>query len=445
MKNIEAIVKKDGEILGDVEKIRFYPLVAERGVRNTIFDVEGNEYLDFTAGWAVVNTGYCHPKITESIIAEVSKLNFSPLVSVLSESSIELGEKLTKLMPGAFEKKVWFGLSGSDANDCIAKVVPMAKKRPRLISFVGSYHGQTLGAYSLSGHPAQTAFIGAGNVTKVPYPFCYRCPFKKNKENCNLFCLDYLEEYIFDTICPPGETAGIIVEAIQSDGGDVVPPNGFLQRLQEICRKHDIYLILDEVKIGMGRTGKFFGFENWDIVPDAIVLGKPIASGLPLSAVIAKKEILDCAVGIHLFTMGGHPISCSAGIKTIEIIQQEKLIENAKVVGEYLAKSLLALKEKYEIIGDVRGKGLIVGAEFVKDRATKEPAQKLTALITYRAFELGLLVFYAGVYSNVIEITPPLTLTRNEVDKGVGILEQAIEDVLNNKVDEKKLSQFVGW
>lgn len=445
MNRIKEFLERDQNALGEVLKLRFYPLVADKGVGSKIYDVEGKEYIDFNAGWAVANTGYCHPKIKKTINEQIDKLTFSSLTSVLSESSIELAEKLKSLTPGNFEKKVWFGHSGSDANECISKIVPIAKGKPRLISFVGAYHGQTMGSYAMSAHPAQTKFIGGGNITKIPYPYCYRCPFKKDASSCDLFCLKFLEEYVLTSQLPADQVGGIIIEAIQSDGGDVVPPDGFLQGLQDICRRNDIYLIIDEVKIGFGRTGKFFGFENWDVIPDAVVLGKPIASGLPLSAVVARKEILDCGSGLHLFTTAGNPLACTTALKTIQVLNEEKMLENASDMGQYLLESLRGLQKKYSIIGDVRGKGLIIGIELVKDRETKEPAAEFAAMAAYRAFELGVLFYYAGIHSNVIELTPPLTLTKEEVDKGVKVIEQAIEEVLDEVITPEKLGSFSGW
>ncbi len=441
----ERLLKRDREALSDVMKLRFYPLIAVSGKGSVIKDLEGKEYLDLNAGWAVANTGYCHPKIAGVVREQMEKLSFNSLISVMNESSINLSEKLIELTPGKFQKKVWFGHSGSDANECIAKIVPLASGKPRIITFVGSYHGQTMGSYAMSGHPAQSKFIGSGNITKIPYPYCYRCAFKKEHPGCDLFCLKYLEEHILKSVCPADQTAAIVIEAIQSDGGDVVPPQGYLQGLQDICRKNNIFLILDEVKVGFGRTGRFFGFENWGIVPDVVIMGKPIASGLPLSAVVGRKEIMDCGVALHMFTTAGNPVACTAGLKTIEILKNEKLIENAKNIGDYMLKAFKSMHRKYAVIGDVRGKGLIIGIELVKNRETREPADQFAALVAYRAYELGVLFYYAGIHSNVLELTPPLTLTYDEADKAIKVIRQAIEDVMDHKVDPAKIEAFAGW
>jgi 4-aminobutyrate aminotransferase len=261
--------------------------------------------------------------------------------------------------------------------------------------------------------------------------------------DCAEKAIRFLEDYIFQTICPPDDVAGIIVEAVQSDGGDIVPPPEFLPMLADVCRRHNIYLVIDEVKVGMGRTGKMFAFEHAGVTPDVVILGKSLGGGLPLSAVVARREILD--VGFALFTTTGNALSCTAGLATIEAIEQDGLVENAGRVGAYLQQQLRQLQDKHALIGDVRGVGMIQGVELVRDRATKEPAATETAKVAYRAFELGLLVFYVGMYSNVLEITPPLIMTEAEVDEGVAILDQALADVAAGLVSDEHVARFAGW
>jgi 4-aminobutyrate aminotransferase len=438
-------INRDDRAIGSCMKIRFFPLVAREAKGNRIVDVEGKEYLDFSGNWSVANTGYGHPKIVEAISRQVEKNSFTCPISVLCEPTVELAERLIELAPGDFEKKVWFGLSGSDANDCIAKLVPQATRRNRLISYFGAYHGQTMGSMSLSGHTAQARFVGGGNVTKIPYPYCYRCAFGREPDTCGLFCLEFLEKPVFASVCPPEDTAAIIIEAIQCDGGDVVPPQDYLGRLRELCDRYGIYLVLDEVKIGVGRTGRFFGFENFGIIPDAIVFGKPIASGMPLSGVIGRANILDKIAASHLFTTAGNPVSTAAGLATIRVIEEEGLMENAEGVGAYLKQNLMDLVGRHETVGDVRGKGLVLGLELVRDRETREPAPCETAKVSYRAFQNGLVIFYVGVHSNVLEFTPPLTLTRADVDEGVEKLEAAITDVEQGRVSDEEIAPFAGW
>lgn len=441
----DTMFSRDANAIGDVLKLRFYPFTAAKGNGSNLYDVDGKEYIDFNAGWAVANTGYCHPRIVKAVHRQMKRLSFSSLTSTLSAESIQLAEELIRLTPGDFEKKVWFGHSGSDANEFIAKIVPLAANKPRIATFTGSYHGQTMGSYAMSGHPAQSKFIGGGNVIKLPYPYCYRCPFEKELCHCELFCLKYIENYLLKDVYQTDQIAAIVIEAIQSDGGDIVPPEGFLQGLQALCNEKGIYFILDEVKVGYGRTGTMFGFENWGITPDAVILGKPMASGQPLSAVVGRKELMDAGTGLHLFTTAGNPVACASGLETLAIIKEEKLAENAREMGLYLLEQFNKLKEKYEIIGEVRGKGLILGIELVSDRKTKEPADETTALIVYRSYELGLLYFCTGIHSNVLEFTPPLMLTKDQAKKAVSIIDRSMEEVLAGKVAKEKVKGFAGW
>ncbi len=445
MRRSSELFQRDTNALSDVMKLRFYPFVAEKGAGAILYDVDGKEYLDFNSGWGVANTGYNHPRITQAVCDQMNRLSFASTISVLNEKSIELAEALIPLTPGDFPKKVWFGHSGSDANEFISKIIPLATNRPKILSFVGSYHGQTMGSYAMSGHPSQGKLATGSNVVKVPYPYCHRCAFERKPDNCGLFCLKYIDEYILSFVCQPKQIGAIIIEAVQCDGGDVVPPDGFLQGIQKLCRKHDIILIIDEVKIGFGRTGRMFGFENWGITPDVVVMGKPLGGGQPLSAVVGRKEIMDAAVSAHLFTTAGNPVACAAALESIKIIQDENLAENARKIGDLFLDSLRMLKEKYSVISDVRGKGLVVGLELDKDRNTKEPADELAALVVYRSYELGLLYYYTGVFNNVLEFTPPLIINEAQIKTATQIIEQALLDVLNGKIDKEKIAAFNGW
>jgi 4-aminobutyrate aminotransferase len=434
----------EDQVIANSLKIRFYPISVKSAKGTRIIDHSGKEYLDLAAGWAVAGIGYGHKRVSQKIKEKYDTLSFTSQLSAPEPTMVSLAEKLIDITPGDFPKKVWFGHSGSDANDCIAKLVPLEKNRMRMISFMGSYHGQTMGSLSLSGHPAQARFIGSGNVVKIPYPNPYRPPFGET-EQLTEQVIQYLEQEVFKTICPPEATAGIIIEGIQSDGGLIVPPADFLPRLQEVCKRYDINLIFDEVKVGLGRTGRWFSFEHSGIVPDAVVLGKSLGGGLPISAVVARKEILDVGTGIHMFTTSGNPVSCTASLETLTIIEDENLIENARTNGQYFINRLKELQEKYECIGDVRGKGLAIGVELVQDRLTKNPAAEKTAAICYRCYELGVLLFYVGIHSNVIEITPPLTINKEEIDQAIAILDQSFTDLQENKIKMDLVKQYTGW
>ncbi len=443
----DELVARDTQALANVLKVRFYPLAVEREEGCTITDVDGTQYLDFMAGWAVANTGYGNREVLEPVMAQMERTSFATLTAFVNQPAVELAERLIALMPGKFPKKAWFGLHGSDATDALAKLVPMASKRPRLISYIGGYHGQTGGSAALSGHTAQARVTGGGHIVKVPYPYPYRCLFgSMSPEECGTRYLEYIEHYIFRTICPPEDTAGIIIEAVQSDGGDIVPPDNYLPGLQTLCRKYGIMLLLDEVKVGFGRTGKMFGFENWGIVPDAVALGKSIGSGVAaLSAVVGRAEILDVGTAINMYTVAGNPVSCTAGLATLDVIERRGLVENARDVGAYLLDGFRHLQTRHDAIGDVRGKGMILGVELVRDRQTKEPAATEAAKVVFRCKELGLILFYGGIYSNVIEITPPLIMTRQQADRGLAIIDRALSDVQAGRFPDEKLGIYAGW
>jgi 4-aminobutyrate aminotransferase len=446
MNRTDLLVERDAVLLSETLKVRFFPLVIDRAKGCHIWDINGREYLDFMAGWAVANTGYGNPEIKKAVFDQLDKISFATLTAFMSEASIELADQLLKAVPGRGERKIWFGLSGSDASDAVAKLVPIAQKRPRMVSYIGGYHGQTGGSAALSGHTAQSRVM-SGNVVKVPYPNPYRCPLgHDDPATCAKACLSYLEDYVFRTICPPQDVAGLIVEAVQSDGGDIVPPDGYLQAVQALCRKHGILFILDEVKIGFGRTGKMWGFEHSGLEPDVVVLGKAMGSGFsPISAVIAPASVLDVAPAINMYTTAGNPAAATAGLATLKYIQSHDLVGNARVIGNRLLAGFKELQKRHPLIGDARGRGMILGVELVKDRSTKQPAAKEAAKVAYRAFELGLIVFYGGIYSNVLEITPPLTMTPEEADQGIAILDEALRDVESGSFPDEKLGRYAGW
>jgi 4-aminobutyrate aminotransferase len=441
----EALLEREDAAIGSVIRIRFYPFLAAGASGVRMVDADGNAYLDLSGSGGVAQTGYGHPRVRRAIAAELERQHTGMHCCHPNARAVELAERLCRLVPGSFQKKAWFGATGSDASDCCARLLPMATGRRRLISYVGAYHGTTSGSASLSGHQAQAAVIGGGQVTKVPYPDPYRCLFGPcDRAGCSLRCLEYVERYALGATSPAGDTAAVIMEAVQSDGGEVVPPANYIPALRELCDEHGIWLVFDEVKIGLGRTGKWFGFEHAGVTADAVILGKPLGGGLPLSAVVGRAELLD-APTYSLFTLGGSPLPCAAGLATLEVVEEERLLDNAARMGERLLGGLLEIQKGSRLIGDVRGRGLILGVELVADRQTREPAPLDTHRLVYRLFELGLLTIYSGLYGNVVEITPPLTIRAGEVDEALSIIERALADVEAGRFDDAKLAPFAGW
>lgn len=440
----EAILAREDSAISRAMKIRLYPFVVERADGTRLYDPDGNEYLDFIAAAGVLQTGSRHPVVERAIRDELDRSWATMHCCYPNERAVELAERLIELVPGDFEKQAWFGTTGSDANDCLARLVPMAAGRPRMISYVGSYHGQTAGSAALSGHQAQAKVGRSASVTKVRYPDPYRCRFGPcDPGGCSLRCLEDLREALA-TLSPAEETAAVIVEAVQSDGGDIVPPDNYLPALRELCDLNGLWLLFDEVKTGMGRTGRFFAFEHSGVVADAVSMGKPLGGGLPLSAVIARREILDVDT-LTLYTLGGSPAPAAGGLAVLDVLGTEDLIGNARRMGDRLIAGLRTLAEDHPLIGDVRGLGLMVGTELVADRQTREPAARDAARLAYRCFELGLIVMYCGTFGNVMEMTPPLTITDAEVDEALAIFDRALADVEEESFDDEKLARFDGW
>jgi 4-aminobutyrate aminotransferase len=439
------IAARDQRLISDALKIRYTPFVLSHGQDEYLFDVDGNRYIDFGAGWSAAGLGYSNERVRQAIHEQIDKTTFGILVSGIHEPAVELAERLIERAPGDFEKKVWYGLAGSDASEMAQRMIRRATGKPRIVSFIGSWHGTTDAAMAVSAHPSLLGTSGGAHVTKIPYPNPYRDPFGGDGEHLTDRCLGYLEEYLFKTICPPEEVAAIFVEAVQADGGDIVPPDDFMPKLRALCDRHGILLVVDEIKVGLGRTGKWFAFEYGDIAADLILLGKSVGGGMPLSAIVGRKEVLDVAPGIALFTMVGNATSCAAGAAAITEIERLGLVERSAVAGQRLLDRLNAALGGYEFVGDIRGKGLILGVELVDDRETKTPNTSLLPKVVYRAWQLGLIVYYAGNWGNTLEFTPPLIISDEAIDEGVDILGRAFEDVMNGAVSDDEVAAYAGW
>ena len=431
------IARRDDAVITKSLKYRLYPFVVGRAEGVRLWDPDGNEYLDWMGCGGAVPAGYGHPEVRDAAIAAIDKEYAHPLVCYIHEPAVELAEKLVDLFPGDFDKKVWFGVSGSDAMDYLAKVVPVASGRPRIVSFIGAFHGMTIGSGAISGHGALSTPIPGGHITKAPYPNPYRCTWGPcDPQECSLRCLDFLRTELLTNVSPADETAAIFAESIQSDSGEIVPPDNYFPALRELCDEHGIWLIFDEIKTAFGRTGRMFGFEHFGIEADAVGLAKPLGGGFPLSAVVGRTEILEVDI-YTAYTLGGHPVSCTTSLAFMEVMQREDLAGNAVDVGGYLKEKLLEMKGRHPLIGDVRGRGLLLGVELVTDQQTREPATTDAHRLAYRCFELGLILLAFG---NVMEITPPLTITRGDADEALAIFERALADIEAGRFDDSKLA-----
>jgi len=441
-----SIIDRENKIMSYTTRVPYYPLIVERAKGAKVVDIEGNEFIDFLSSAAVINVGHNHPKVVKAVNDQVNKfIHYTPAY-MYHKPHIELAEKLAEITPGNFEKRVAYGLSGSSSVDGPIKAARCFTKRKKIISFLRSYHGTTFGALSVSGYGTEMRRGMEPMVPEVefiPYPDCYRCLNNKKRTDCNLACLKYFENML-ETVVPPEEVAAIIFEPMQGDAGIIVPPQEYYDKLIGICKRYGILVIADEVQTGFGRTGKMFACEHFGIEPDIIVMGKAIASGMPLSAIVARKEIFESwGAPVHFFNTAGNAVSCSASIATIDVINDEKLLDNANTQGDYIISRFRALMEKYNCIGDVRGTGMFIGVDIVKDRNTKERDVNKTAKICWRCWEKGLiLAFFSG---SVLRVEPPLCLSREEAEKAMDIIEKAIAEVEEGLVPDEVLEQIKGW
>jgi 4-aminobutyrate aminotransferase len=409
---------------------RVYPLVVKKARGVWVEDVDGNRFLDFNSGIAVCNTGHCHPKVVEAIHRQAEQLIHMSGSDFYYEAQSNLAAKLAEITPGPKEKKVFFGNSGAEAIEAALKLARFHTRRPFILAFLGAFHGRTMGALSLT---ASKAIFEKGfsplvpGVTHVPYPYCYRCPYHHHQyPGCSVACVEWIREDLFKRSIPPEEVAAIFVEPIQGEGGYVVPPPEFHKKLYDLAKEFGILFVADEVQSGMGRTGKMMAIEHWGVTPDIFALAKGIASGMPLGAMVSQSEVMDWVRGSHASTFGGNPISCQAALTTIELLE-EGLIQNAAIQGEYLLKNLRDLQKRFHLIGDVRGKGLMIGIEMVRDKKTKEKAIEERNAVIQGCFEKGLLILGCG--ENVIRFSPPLIITKREADTALTILEEVLERV----------------
>ncbi len=426
-----AIVERDAAVVSPSYP-RSAPFVMARGQGAVVEDVDGNVYLDFCAGIAVAATGHSHPVVVRALTDQASKfLHIS--TDYYHEPQVALGEALAQIAPIGRGARTFFSNSGTEAVEAAIKLARYHTKRFNIIAFVGSFHGRTLGSLALTASKTvQRSGFGpmAPGVFHAPYANPYRCPVgAAGSADCARECLAYIENQILNHLVSPEEVAAIVVEPIQGEGGYVVPPPAFLQGLAAIAAQHGMLYIVDEVQSGIGRTGKMFAIEHAGVQPDIIVAAKGIASGLPMGVTIAREDLMDWPAGTHSNTFGGNPLACAAALATIHLVR-DGLMQNAADTGQFLRGALEALGHRHRLIGEVRGCGLMIGIELVRNRQTKERATSERDALVMAAFRRGLLVLAAG--ANTIRLSPPLVITKDQAETAVSILDAAFDEISNS-------------
>jgi 4-aminobutyrate aminotransferase len=428
-----AIIERDDQVISP-SYTRTYPLVAERGEGAIVEDPDGNRFLDFAAGIAVVSTGHCHPKVVNAIQEQAAKLIHMSGTDFYYENMVQLAEKLAKLAAamssGRGPQRVYFGNSGTEAIEAAIKLARYHSGRGQFVAFVGAFHGRTMGSLALTASKSvqkKGFFPVMPGAHHMPYAYCYRCAYGKSPDSCAAECVKAIETELFRTTVPAQEVAAIFVEPIQGEGGYVVPPRKFFDELRRLADRHGILVIADEVQSGMGRTGKMFASEHFETLqPDIIALAKGIASGMPLGAMVARAELMDWKPGAHASTFGGNPVAVAASLATIELLEQE-LVDNAGVIGARLMDKLRDFPKRFPIVGDVRGLGLMIGIELVRDQKTKERAPDLRDKLVQMCFERGLLVLGAG--PNTIRLCPPLVINKDQADFAAQTIEECLRSL----------------
>lgn len=441
-----SVVEREKNVYTAASKIPYFPLVIERAQGATIEDIDGNTYLDFLSSAASLNTGHSHPKIVAAVKNQAEKFLNYTIVYAYHQPAVELAEKLVEIVPVPAPKKVTFGMSGSDANDGAMKLIRRATGKPKILAFLRSYHGSTYGAATLSAISLNmTRGLGpmVPDVYHVPFADCYRCPYGQTYRRCEIECVSYIET-LFDSVLPPDEVAGMILEPIQGDAGIIVPPPEFIQGLRRICDSYGILFVAEEVQTGFGRSGKWFAIEHWGVPPDVVVLGKAMGAGMPISGIVARQDLMDAwELPAHLFTNAGNAVCCAAALANIEVIKEENLVERAAVLGEKITARFQAMQQKYELIGDVRGRGLLIGIDLVTDRLTKERARDEAAKICMRCFEKGLILSFFS--NSVLRIAPPLVITDAEVELALQIIEESIAEAQAGQIPDELIRETKGW
>ena len=421
----QALIDRDRKVVS-ASYPRGYPFVMDHGKGVEVWDPDGNRYIDMMAGIAVLSTGHSHPRVVQAVQSAAEKfLHISS--DFYHEGWVRLSERLDEIAPFDEHAKTFLTNSGTEAVETAIKLAKLHTKRSNFIGFTGAFHGRTMGSVAFTAskpHYHRGFYPLMPGVTHVPFPYEYRPVLeRKPGEDYGETVVRYIEEEVFGHNVPGDEVAAIMVEPIQGEGGYVVPPAGFFPALRKLCDKYGILLIADEVQSGMGRTGKWWAIEHFDVEPDIVTSAKGIASGLPLGACIARESVMTWSKGAHGNTYGGNPISCAASLATIDLIE-ESYLENAAEVGQYTLDALQEIQMRHPSLGDVRGKGLMIGVEFVKDKSTKEPNEEIRNMVEEIGFEHGLLLLGCG--KSTIRLAPPLCITRPEMDEALEIFEETI-------------------
>ncbi|AEC51004.1 4-aminobutyrate aminotransferase [Pyrococcus sp. NA2] len=438
------VVERYSKVIAPANRTTYFPLVPVRAENAKVWDVNGREYIDFLSDAAVQNVGHNNPRVIKAVEEQIKRLMHATFIYAFPLEPLLLAEKLVEIVP-IENAKVAFGLSGSDANDGAIKFARAYTERQIILSYIRSFYGATYGSMSITGlDPKVKAMVGElSGVHFIPYPNCYRCPFGKDPKTCNMECVEYIKEKFEGEIYADG-VAALFAEPIQGDAGMVVPPKDYFKKVKRILDDHGILLVVDEIQSGFGRTGRWFAIEHFGVEPDIITVAKPLGGGLPISAIIGRSEIMDSLPPLsHAFTLSGNPTAAKAALAVIEEIEEKNLLKRAERLGEHAMKRLRGMMRRHELIGDVRGLGLMIGVELVKDRETKERAYEETKKVVWRAFELGLIVTF--LQGNVLRIQPPLTIEEELLDEGLDRLKEAIEDVEEGKVPDSVLDKVQGW
>ena len=424
----QAIIDRDARVMSQ-NFSKDYPLVVDSARGAVVTDVDGNRYLDFAAGIAVVATGHCHPAVVAAIHAQADRFLHMCATDFFYDNVVELAEGLTRRAPGPGRWRAFFANSGAEVVEAAVKLALLRTGRQKIVACYGAFHGRTYGALSLTASkPVQRRGYAPllPEVLHTHYAYCYRCPVNREPATCDIECLDLLTKTMFSTTTDPREVAAVIVEPVQGEGGYVVPHPGFLARLRAITREHGILLIADEVQCGMGRTGRLFASEHFGLEPDIVTLAKGIASGMPLGALLARDDVMQWNDGGHGSTFGGNPVSVAAALATLRLLENG-LVENAARVGEGLLAGLRARLARHAVVGDVRGLGLMIGVEIVDGRETRRPAPELRERILAEAFRRGLLLLGCG--RSTIRLAPPLIIDAEDAQIAAAILDDAISAV----------------